>query len=54
MNKFEVIKAVMTDINLLGENLRQGSMTNRDAWNSLDRMWNSLYDVASELKKEDS
>ncbi len=50
----EVLDGVMKDMVVLGDRLRLGSVVPRTTWKALDEMWESLYEVAEELKKEAS
>ena len=54
MNKVEALQGIMKDMESLGERLRQGSVVPRTTWKALDEMWELLYDVVEELKKEAS
>jgi len=53
-HQVEVIHGVMKDMTYLGESLRAATVTPRDTWNALDKMFESLQDLVFDLSKEAS
>tara|TARA_R110000822_G_scaffold310068_1_gene441130 strand:+ start:1196 stop:1387 length:192 start_codon:yes stop_codon:yes gene_type:complete len=47
-----VLQGIMKDIVVLGDYVRQGTVSPRITWEELDEIWEMLYDVASKLRKE--